>query len=382
VSITADEQEIGQGKQPVQALIRLWQARGTAHSEGNGDTGSRAQMLVEDVLGSTLEATTDPWREGYVCASGINNLSRTLAASRALQEAFEGFRATVPLARTTISVVIDRPGSGESGAPPSSPSLELTSLLDITSPGQVLITQSFYKSVGSGQALQLRSFPPRTGAYEWLWASDERLAQLQSDPYFQPTLVGEPRTEARRVLTPPSYPGSTVHLRRQSVEKSEGRSNNFHIGNLRPLHKISAALALALAVAVGVGTWWYMRPISRPTQPGRPSPTVVFPKGFPKGLETEMIPLGRNANIPLLAESTDSFIPKTHHEPKTQVRQGCSIADQIPRYLAMAESSRNRGQCDDAMRQYNGVLACEPGNREARQGLERVLQDKRFNLCR
>jgi hypothetical protein len=379
VANTVDRQEIEQGKQPVQVLIRIW--RSNAHPEGNSDPGSCARMLVEDVLNSTLEATTDCCREDYVYASGINNLSRTLAASRALQEAFEGFRAAVPLARTTVSIVVDRPDSSRSGAlPPSNPSTELTSLLDIATPGQVLITQSFYKSVGTGQALQLRSFPARAGAYEWLWTSGERLDQLQSDPCFRPTLVGEPRADAKRAATAAPPPASIVDSRTPKIEKFEAGSNRFHLGNLQPFHKAAAVAALVLAL--GAGTWWYMRPSSRPTQQGQPGPTAVFSKGFPKGLETEMIPLGHNANIPLLAESTAPFIPKTHPELKTQVRQGCSIADQIPQYLAMAESSRNRGQCDDAIRQYNGVLACEPGNREARQGLEKVLQDKRFNLCR
>jgi hypothetical protein len=377
VSHTTEEQETEQGKQPVQVLIRLWHGRSNAHSEGNEDPGSLAQMLVEDVLGFTLEARTDLWRDGYVCASGINNLSRTLAASRALQEAFEGFRATVPSARTTISVVVDRPISGESGALPSSPSLELTSLLDITSPGQVLITQSFYKFVDSGQPLQLRSFPSRAGAYEWLWTSGERLDQLQSDPDFRPVLVGEPQVVSKRAAPAPAYPASTVHLRTPKAETSEAGSNRFHIGNLRPLHKVASAVALA--VAVGVGTWWHLRPTSQSNQPARSVSPVVVPL---KGLVTEIDQPGPSANIPLSGESAGRFIPRPRPEPKTPVRQGCSIADQIPRYLAMAESSRNRGQCDDAIRQYNGVLACEPGNREARQGLERVLQDKRLNLCR
>jgi hypothetical protein len=358
-------------------LIRLWRARSSAHSEGSGDRGSRAQMLIEDVLGSTLEATTDHWREGYVCASGINNLSRTLAASRALQEAFEGFRPTVPSARTTISVVVDRPISGEPSALPSTPSLELTSLLDITSPGQVLITQSFYKFVDSGQPLQLRSFPARAGAYEWLWTSGERLDQLQSDPDFRPVLVGEPQLVAKRAAPAPAYPASTVHLRTPKAETSEAGSNRFHIGNSRPFHKVAAAVALALAF--GAGAWWHMRPTSQSNQPAGSVPPVVMPT---KGLETEIDQPGPSANIPLSRESPGSFLPRPRPEPKTPVRQACSIADQIPRYLVMAESSRNRGQCDDAIRQYNVVLACEPGNRDARQGLERILQDKRLNLCR
>jgi hypothetical protein len=376
VANTDDQQEMEQGKQPVQVLIRIWQARSNVHSQGNSDASASARMLVEDVLSSTLEATTYRRREDCVYASGISNLSRTLAASRAVQEAFGGFRAAVPLARTTVSVVIDRPNSSESGTTLSGPSVELTSLLDAANPGQVLITQSFYKSVGSGQALDLRSFPTRAGAYEWLWTSEERLAQLRSDPYFQRTLVGEPRTELKGALTAPTYPASTVHLRTQQVEKPEARSDKFHIGNLSPLHKISAALALAVAVTVGAGTWWYMRPISRSNQVGRRGPRVVSPKG----LETEPFLLGPQANIPL--SDIHPFIPNLQLQSRTPVRPGCSIADQIPRYVVMAESSRNRGQCDDAIRQYKGVLACEPGNREARQGLERVLQDKRFNLCR
>jgi hypothetical protein len=379
----SNRQETEQAKQPVQVLIRLWHARSGGHSEVHDETGSRAQMLVDDVLSSTLEATAVHRQEGYVSASGINHLGQILAASRALQEAFEGFRATSPSAKTTVSVVLDRPLPGESDTRPSSPSLELTSLLGITRPGQVLITQSFYKFLDGCQPLQLRSFPARAGAYEWLWTSGERLNQLQSDPDFRPTVVGEPRTVAKAAAIVQPRPASMVQGA-PTVEAAETGSKRFHIGNLRPRYKVAAAVALAVAVGAGAALWTVDRPRqTKPTVLSDPRIRTLEKVPVSKKLETEIDSLGSEAaNIHPSAPQIFTPPARVFDPPPPKPRQGCSIADSITAYLALAERNRNQGEYDAAIREYNQVLACDPGNRTARSGLARTLEQKQVNPSR
>jgi len=85
----------------------------------------------------------------------------------------------------------------------------------------------------------------------------------------------------------------------------------------------------------------------------------------------------------LVARSFRTVLGLIPGETKTSGRpaEETKGANQIPRYLAIAENSSRRGKCDDTMGEYNVVLAYEPATRDARQGLERILQDKRHNLC-
>jgi len=48
----------------------------------------------------------------------------------------------------------------------------------------------------------------------------------------------------------------------------------------------------------------------------------------------------------------------------------------ISKALDQAERSRDQGKYDAAERQFRSVLACEPDNATARNGLERVLLAK------
>jgi hypothetical protein len=379
VSSTTDGQEIDQGKQLVQMLIRIWHARSSAHAGRNEDASSKAQMLAEDVLSFTLTAKTDRGPKGYVCAWGMTEPGRALAASRALQEAFEGFRGAAPAGKTTVAVVVDKSAAGEMEAHSSRPSLELTSLLDVASPGQVLITQSFYKGAETCQPLQLRSFPARAGVYEWLWTSGERLEQLRSDPEFGPALVEEPRAAEKPAAIGPLHPASTIPLQTVAVhpppptisqqtpsdETSEAGEDRFDFARLRS-RKVAIAAVLAVVVAAaGAGLWGVWSANHR-----KPHGPVNVPE-LPKWLGSEIVPLGPAAEIPLAGKievTLPALIPS---------RSGCSTDDriQIPYLLAMAEANLNRGQYDASMRQYKQVLSCDPGNRTARQGLARVLED-------
>src|SRR5580700_8079545 len=88
-----------------EVVIRLRQPRGSQPSDAG--LRLRAQALLKDILMSRLELEAEINAHEYVHTRGFDDLGRALAASRALQVAFEGFRTAVPTARTNVSVVLD-----------------------------------------------------------------------------------------------------------------------------------------------------------------------------------------------------------------------------------------------------------------------------------
>ena len=125
-----------------EVVIRLQQSRNSQPSDAT--LRLRAQALLKDILMSRLELEADINAHEYVHARGFGDLGRALAASRALQVAFEGFRAVVPTARANLSVVLDSSEPDETASAHTSLSVEQKELLDSAKPSQVLITQAFY----------------------------------------------------------------------------------------------------------------------------------------------------------------------------------------------------------------------------------------------
>ena len=107
-------------------VIRLQPARGTI---ADGTLRLRAQALVKDILMSRLEVDPEINAHGYVHTQGFTDLGRALAASRALQFAFEGFRNAVPTPPANIAVVLDSSAPEEAAAEQAGPSVEQKELL-------------------------------------------------------------------------------------------------------------------------------------------------------------------------------------------------------------------------------------------------------------
>ncbi len=88
-----------------EVVIRLRQS--TNGQPSDSTLRLRAQALLKDILMSRLELEAEINAHEYVHTRGFGDLGRALAASRALQLAFEGFRTGVPAARANVSVVLD-----------------------------------------------------------------------------------------------------------------------------------------------------------------------------------------------------------------------------------------------------------------------------------
>ena len=218
-------------------VIRLQPSR--SNHPADGALRLRAQALVKDILMSRLEVDPEINAHGYVHTQGFTDLGRALAASRALQFAFEGFRNAVPTPPANIAVVLDSSAPEEAAAEQAGPSVEQKELLASAKPSQVLITQAFYDRIAHSQPA-LRS-SPRAGIYEYLWTSEQRLDQLQAEAEFMPTLVSG-------VIQPPALADTVVHQPvKTAVEPPRPRPGENHLG--LPLLSLSLGLSLPLRIA-------------------------------------------------------------------------------------------------------------------------------------
>jgi hypothetical protein len=377
-------------------VIRLQQARSGA--PGDDTVRLRAQALVKDILMSRLEVDAEIHAPDYVRTRGLNNLGKALAASRALQAAFEGFRTAAPAARSNISVVLDSSAQDETSIFHAGPSVEQKDLLDSAKPSQVLITQAFYDRVAQYQPA-LRSSSLRAGVYEFLWTDEQRLDQLQAEAEFMPTLVSD---WVRPIVIPDPVVKSVEpvqgprHIEPDRLPRETKPVLDDDVSTKWLTAPRALAVSSAVVILITIGYLVHSRVLSgnqpkpipqpssetvQPTQPAPTPPQITTPQATTPSQVTAAPP--DNAAPPKAKPPRVSISPPkgdTESATDTPTRtRGCSIAGEIPDYLRLAERNNSQGKYESAISEYNQVLACEPGNRQARDGLKNAEDAEKYS---
>jgi hypothetical protein len=390
-------------KDRFELVIRLQQSRGNQPADAG--LRLRAQALLKDMLMSRLEVEAEINAHEYVHTQGFDDLGRALAASRALQVAFEGFRTVVPTARANVSVVLDSSLPEDPAHAQNGLSVEQKDLLDFAKPSQVLITQAFYDRIAHYQPA-LRSFPLRAGVYEFLWTSAQRLDELQAEAEFMPTLIQPPPAAdsfedtviVPVIKTPPPEP------RWKEPDPKPIPLPVLEIDDPPPARWLSTAKILAISSVVAVllvvaylvsagGRGKSTKQVdgSSPTvqQPAVPlpqAPPPAQPESNPPVTsmsagagETKPKPPQPKPNPPP-AMALDHPAVVQSPAPKQARGRNCSIDDgEIPSYLNLADRYRNSGKYESAVRNYNLVLGCQPGNRQAQAGLRTAEEMEKYS---
>jgi hypothetical protein len=389
-------------KDRFELVIRLQQSRGNQPADAG--LRLRAQALLKDILMSRLEVEAEISAHEYVHTQGFDDLGRALAASRALQVAFEGFRTVVPAARANVSVVLDSSAPEEAVSGQASLSVEQKDLLDFANPSQVLITQAFYNRIAQYQPA-LRTFPLRAGVYEFLWTSEQRLDELQAEAEFMPTLIQPPPAAdsfadtvvVPVIKTPPPEP------RWKEPDPKPVPQPLLDVDDPPPARwlstgkilVISGVVAVLLVIAYLVSSGGLGKSTKQVAQS---SPTVqqtaVPPPQVPPPAQPDSIP--PVTSTPAGAEEK-AAVPPPAKPPKPATKpdpglssqttpsspprgRNCSLDDsEIPSYLNLAERYRNSGKYDSAVRNYNLVLGCQPGNRQAQAGLRTAEEMEKYS---
>jgi len=388
-------------KDRFELVIRLQQSRGSQPSDAG--LRLRAQALLKDVLMSRLEVEAEINAHEYVHTQGFDDLGRALAASRALQVAFEGFRTVVPAARANVSVVLDSALPEDAASAQNGLSVEQKDLLDFAKPSQVLITQAFYDRIAHYQPA-LRTFPLRAGVYEFLWTSEQRLDELQAEAEFMPTLIQPPTaTDAfdETVVVPVIKPAPEP--RWKAPDPPPAPLPIPEIDDEPPARWLSTAKILAFggvaAVLLVIAYLVYAGVPGKSTKQVTESSSAVQQPAVPPPQTPPPTQPDLNPRVPSTSGGAKekAAVPPSPKPPKPSTEpdrgatpqttsskpargRNCSLDDgEIPSYLNLAERYRNSGKYDSAIRNYNLVLGCQPGNRQAQAGLRTAEEMEKYS---
>jgi hypothetical protein len=393
-------------KDRFELVIRLQQSRGNQPSDAG--LRLRAQALLKDILMSRLEVEAEINAHEYVHTQGFDDLGRALAASRALQVAFEGFRTVVPATRANVSVVLDSSAPDEAVSGQASLSVEQKDLLDFAKPSQVLITQAFYDRIAHYQPA-LRSFPLRAGVYEFLWTGEQRLDELQAEAEFMPTLIQPPpatETFDETVVVPviktppaPRWKEPDPKPVPQPVLDIDDPPPARWLSTTKIL-VISGVVAVLLVVAYlvtaggpGKSTKQVAESspaVQQPAAPLHQAPPPAQPDPNPRVTSASPVTASPVTKEKVAAPappkqprpSTESVAGLSPQTPPSKPARGhnCSLDDgEIPSYLNLADRYRNSGKYESAIRNYNLVLGCQPGNRQAQAGLRTAEEMEKYS---
>ncbi len=379
----------------LELVLHLRQFRST-HSPDAAAARARAQVLIQDILGSRLDVEAQAHGENYLRAHGFTDLGKAIAASRALQLAFEGFRSAGSAGRPNISLILDSYSAEEAHTGYTSPSVEQKDLLRLARPCQVLITQALYDRIGPCQPLALRSFPARAGVYEYLWTNVERLDELRAETEFVPALV-EPKSTAgaddtiihrpaveapqltsRYPIPPPEAKPTYIPFDGEAVgqEPVRRRSRLWII-------VLSAAATILVSVGLVVGPAYFGNRRSQtavteqPTTPPQETQTSTRPIEQPTPTTT----LPTKPDSPEKSDSAPKPVvlpPPVSRAPTKRPNSGeCLLS--IRNLLEYAGRYRDQHRYEEAEQDYKKVLECDRNNQEAKDGLTRTRIEKSLN---
>lgn len=386
--------------------------------------------LIEDAVASKRGVFVTARDQLYV--SGLKQPADALVVSRQVQLGLQGFRGRHGSGPVAVSIAIDA-GSGDrataeapsepeahaAGAIGSSPSVDpahsapkpshdLVTLLKLSKPAQILITHDLCQQVAGIKSLPLKSFPGRFGVYEYLWTAEEKLDLLQSEPQLTltalspapPMPTGSIPLKSRNAQTiPASGTTKAFDLPQSSDGMVQPAQSAFQSRMPAPRILVFAAVGLAaIGAAIAVGIHLAHGPASSaapaqtaaPVSNPQPLPAAnPFPANSPAPGATQhaasnppSIPAEkpRPASTSSHAAAKQAAIkPAAQMEEKPAPAQAppppaCAQAMDATRLVVLGEQSRGRGDYANAIRVFREVLACDPNNAAAREGLDKATR--------
>lgn len=358
-------------------------------------------------------------------ASGLKQPADALVISRQVQLGVQGFRTRHAGAPIAISIAIDAgsahapqtpsaqeesPADDVQAAAPSAngnvePPHELVTLLKLSKPAQILLTHDLCQQMTDLQGLPLKSFSGRFGVYEYLWTAEDKLDLLQSEPQW--TLTALPAQTVTGSYPAANQKSDNVTARTTTKAFDLPKSPDAMVQEAKgPFHS-PRVLALAgvgiaaLGAVIAIGIHLAHRSAAAPSSVAAPVssapvlPTATTP-AIPPATRSISAPVSapiakpHAANASHGASKPNSSKPAAAAEEKpaaepipaqasvqAPAQQGCAQEMQPARLLALGEQYRGRGDYANAIRIFREVLACDPNNAQAREGLDKAAQGQR-----
>ena len=177
----------------------------------------------------------------------------------------------------------------------------------------------------------------------------------------------------------------TIATFEQTLEFGQSRLRNSIDQAARSGLRIYGTV-LSLIIIVSIGwTVFVTQPIAikdsrvvqKPAVPAPQAPPPAQPDSNPRVTSTAVPPLPKRQKPSI--EPDRGLSPQTTPSKPARGRN-CSLADsEIPSYLNLAERYRDSGKYESAIRNYNLVLGCQPGNRQAQAGLRTAEEMEKYS---
>jgi hypothetical protein len=376
----------------IEMLFRFWGANGRTAEPGDGgcahDPGVLA--LIEDAVASRRGVLLSAKGDLYI--SQLKRAADALVVSREVQLGLEGFRARHGSAPVAVSIAIDagedEPAASVEAEQPAAaeqePPHELVTLLKLSKPAQILLTHDLCAQVTAIKGLPLRSFPGRFGVYEYVWTAEEKLELLQSEP--QLTLAALPAAKEKnsaaagvtKAVEARTSPAATA-FPQAALDDTPAKAAPVRAAPAKMLIWGGAGLAAVAALAV-IGILVLHRPAGNrapASVPANVSPAPAVASPQPAAVE---VPVAKPAGKPRAASPIHSAAKPVVREPVQEANvpaapsADCTLGADLPRYVGLGEQARGRGDYATALRIFREVLACDPNNAGAKEGLEKALQ--------
>jgi hypothetical protein len=407
----------------IDMVFRLWTSASTGAKSHAAEDASAPRSgvlaLIEDAAASRqgVFAAADD----HLFVSGLQEPADALVLSRQIQHGMQGFRGKAGVPPVAVSIAIDcnarasstgffpsrdassqdqgrTKSEGVSGAANYAPKVshDLLTLLTLAKPAQILITHDLWQRGGSLKGLPVKSFPGRFGVYEYLWTAENKLDLLQSEPQLTLSALPPAQPTAPETKEPnatPSPASAAVATNdATTAPQQDAQSASPQKASVLPRPLLFGGIAAAAAVVIAVIGFSFSRAHSSGAAPQNPpipvqtppSATIISPAPAPAKPQVASAPAPLRSKPPAAStiqkksakQSPAEAAPVAEEKPAATPApaQPCLLPGDINKYVGLAEADRERGDYGNAVRIFRQVLACDPNNAAAREGLNRAIQ--------
>ncbi len=402
----------------IDMLVRPWASSQQDSQSSNTDIWDPQPgllALIEDVVGvrrGMLVLAND-----LIYVSGFQQASEALVAARQIQIAIQGFRRRHPATPVAVSIAIDASQSaaseeGAAGSGGADAPHELVSLLRISKPAQILLTHDVCQQISGSPGTPLKPFPGRFGVQEYLWIGEDQLQVLESEPQLTLAVITRETPVQHPTPAPLPPPGAS--------SATFSAPPTGHLGRSTPLSELSLAsrgglrsprvwlmvgvpvtvVAIIVGIVLSRGSSHSTAgstPAIQKAAPGSASPAVSAPpasapvtaapathKPASESPRAEIATVKKAApksEPPAQSkkEARTSETPAAAPAPQPPQSTPCMDRASLTQRYNLAEQNRQRGHYAAAERLLREVLACDPGNADARSLLDRTLEAEKIH---
>ena len=375
---------------------RLWAASGNSEPLPSlWENENPAASLILDLIAASEGIPAS--RQGEVLTATFPTFQTAVFAARRLQWAVQGFSEAERLQATSLALLVHSPDEehGETIAEDALHSLEQAA------PGEILLTEK-----ASQPFDRLPGFPLQVASGDGLWELVWRAPESQSTRSYDEQILAQlieqrgvdhPEHHEQPRAAEANYAGQAEADYMREPENARGISRGKMIG-----------IAVAALVVVGAAIFYFTQGKSNPaptpdqtqaqTQPqteqqpataaqGGPAsssgpaarPAKQERNGAPAAAKTPQNPAKAEVKPPPVAPAPaperERPAPKPAEPPPSRASSNarCDMdPSQYSGLIDQAWKNLGRGKYNDAKRQFVAVLACDPGNARAKEGMERA----------